>query len=63
MHFRAMTLRVGCMITESAVIGRRSTSLGLFTSTMTTWLEPPTCSRTTMNLSDSMVTFVKLMHC
>jgi hypothetical protein len=63
-------------MTESALIGRRIISFGLLTSTMTTWAVEPTVSRTTINLcksalfytifknylSDSMVTFVKLIE-
>ena len=58
----AMTLATGFISALSAVMGRRSGCPGLAHSTMTTLLAAPV-SRTQMNLSLSIVTFVKLMNC
>ena len=57
--FNAMTLVVGCIITESAVIGRRIISLLLAKSIITTWFVPFTCSRTQIKRSDSNVSVLK----
>lgn len=51
----AIILVVGCVITDSAVIGRRIMSLLLARSIITTWFWPFTCSRTHTNRSDSKV--------
>lgn len=56
-----MTLEVGFMMTESAEMGRRTSSLLLAMSMMTTWLVSLTFSRTQMKRSDSIVRVLKLM--
>eukprot|EP00850_Spirogloea_muscicola_P015183 SM000114S24146 [mRNA] locus=s114:189803:197796:+ [translate_table: standard] len=58
---RARILLVGFMRAESAVMGRRRGCIGVAMSMMTTLLEGAV-SRTQMNLSDSMVTCVKVMN-
>ena len=60
--FSAMTLLSGFISALSAVIGRFSGLSGLAMSTITTELEAPV-SRTQMNFSLSIVTFVKEMNC
>ena len=50
------------MIAESAVIGRLNGCIGMAISTITTLLDGAV-SLTQMNLSDSMVTWVKEMNC
>lgn len=60
--FRAITLLAGFIKADSAVIGRLIGVVGEAISTMTTLLLAPV-SRIQMNLSDSMVTFVKDMNC
>ena len=59
---RAITLLTGFIKADSAVIGRLIGVVGEAMSTMTTLLLAPV-SRMQMNLSDSMVTFVKEMNC
>ena len=58
-----MTLETGFMIADSAVIGRRCTSVGLVMSMMTTCTVPFNSSRMQMNFSDSIVSVAKLMNC
>ena len=57
-----MTLLTGFIKADSAVIGRLRGDVGLAMSTMTTLLLAPV-SRMQMNLSDSIVTFVKEINC
>lgn len=59
--FRARTLLAGFMIAESADIGLRMGLVGSFRSIMTTWAVSPIFSRTQMNLSDSIVSVLKLI--
>lgn len=56
---RAMTFSSGCMMADSAEIGRRMTLLASLRSMMTTCFTPLTSSRTQMNLSDSSVRVAK----
>ena len=60
--FSAMTLEVGFIKALSAVIGRLVGARGFAMSTITTLLVAPV-SRIHMNLSLSIVTFVKDMNC
>jgi hypothetical protein len=58
-HFKAIIFLLGCMIAESAVIGRRITLLASARSIITTWFCSPTFSRTQMKWSDSSVKVCK----
>lgn len=58
---RAITFDVGFMMAESAEIGLRIGAVGVAMSMITTWAASPTFSRTQMNLSDSIVSVLKLM--
>lgn len=58
----AITLLAGFIKADSAVIGRLRGDIGDAMSTITTLLDAPV-SRTQMNLSDSIVTFVKEINC
>ena len=60
--FRANILEFGFIRAESAVIGRLKGWFGMLISTITT-LFCGAVSRTHINLSDSIVTFVKVMNC
>lgn len=57
---RAMTLLAGFMMAESADMGLLMGLAESFMSMITTCAVSPTFSRTQMNLSDSMVTVLKL---
>ena len=57
--FRAIIFCLGCMMADSAVMGRLITLLASARSMMTTCPCSPTCSRTQMKWSDSSVKFWK----
>lgn len=60
--FKARILEFGFIRAESAVIGLLKGCIGIFISIITT-LFCGAASRTHMYLSDSIVTFVKVMNC